>query len=37
VKDLQWLGSSKKDLMKFPENVRQEMGYAIYVAQKGDT
>jgi phage-related protein len=37
VKDLQWLGSSKKDLMKFPEDVRQEMGYAIYVAQKGDT
>jgi len=37
VKELEWLGSSKKDLMEFPEEVRREVGYALYVAQKGGT
>lgn len=36
-KKLQWVGSSKKDLMGFPEEVRREIGYALYVAQKGET
>jgi len=36
VKALAWLGSSKKDLMRFPEDVIQEMGYALYFAQKGE-
>jgi len=35
-KPLTWIGSSKKDLLKFPEDVKQVMGYAIYLAQKGD-
>jgi phage-related protein len=34
-KPLLWLGSSKHDLMDFPLPVRQEMGYALYLAQVG--
>lgn len=30
-----WVGSSKKDFMAFPEDVRREMGHALYIAQKG--
>jgi phage-related protein len=37
LKKLIWIVSSKKDLMKFPIEVRQEMGYALYVAQLGGT
>lgn len=33
---LKWVGSSKKDLMQFPNEVKREVGYALYVAQKGD-
>jgi phage-related protein len=35
VKELRWIGSSKKDLIKFPKEIIQEMGYALYCAQKG--
>ncbi len=35
-KPLTWIGTSKKDLQKFPDDVKQIMGYAIYLAQKGD-
>ncbi len=37
MKSLKWIGSSKKDLLAFPKEVRHEMGYALYVAQKGET
>jgi len=37
VKSLKWLGSSKKDLLTFPKEVRFEMGHALYVAQTGET
>jgi phage-related protein len=37
VRSLVWLGSSKKDLLEFPKDVRHEMGHALYVAQKGET
>jgi len=37
VKSLVWLGSSKKDLLDFPDSVRGEMGFALYVAQSGRT
>ncbi|EKD75188.1 MAG: hypothetical protein ACD_44C00204G0006 [uncultured bacterium] len=37
MKILEWLGSSKKDLIEFPEEVRQEMGYALHLAQMGKT
>src|SRR3989338_11209017 len=36
MKTLKWLGSSKKDLLEFPKEVIQEMGHALYYAQKGD-
>ncbi|MGA2962076.1 MAG: type II toxin-antitoxin system RelE/ParE family toxin [Candidatus Korobacteraceae bacterium] len=30
-----WVGSSLKDLRKFPEPVQDHVGYALYVAQRG--
>ena len=30
-----WVGSSRKDLRKFPDPVQDQVGYAIYVAQRG--
>jgi phage-related protein len=33
-KKLEWITSSKKDLMEFPANIRKEMGYALYIAQQ---
>lgn len=37
MKKLEWLGNSKKNLMAFPQAVRQEIGYALYIdiAQEG--
>jgi phage-related protein len=35
VKPLVWVGSSLKDLREFPETVKDEMGFALYVAQCG--
>lgn len=37
VKKLEWVGSSKKDLLEFPEEIRRFMGYVLYVAQQGKT
>ena len=34
-KELVWIGSTKEDLKKFPEQVRNVMGYALHVAQAG--
>ena len=34
-KPVHWVGSSKSDLLDFPEEVRGEMGYALGVAQLG--
>jgi phage-related protein len=34
LKPVVWIGSSLRDLKKFPDSVHQ-MGYAIYVAQRG--
>lgn len=36
MKPLEWVGSSKDDLCRFPKEVRQEAGYAIHLAQMGD-
>lgn len=36
MKELDWIGSSKKDLIEFPMSVRKEMGHALYMAQKGE-
>ena len=35
-KKIVWFGSTKKDLKNFPKPVQQHVGYALYVAQKGD-
>jgi phage-related protein len=34
-KPVVWIGSSLKDLREFPEEVRGEVGYALYLAQIG--
>jgi phage-related protein len=36
LKPVRWVGSSLADLRRFPAPVRYEMGYALYLAQKGD-
>jgi phage-related protein len=35
LKSLVWIGSSKKDLKIFPDEVQDVMGYALYLAQIG--
>jgi phage-related protein len=35
VKPLEWVGSSKEDLLTFPVRCRKEAGYALYLAQIG--
>lgn len=34
-KSLGWIGSSYKDLMDFPHDIRKDMGHALYIAQEG--
>ncbi|MDP2940248.1 MAG: type II toxin-antitoxin system RelE/ParE family toxin [Candidatus Omnitrophota bacterium] len=34
-KGIGWIGSSKKDLKGFPEEVKQDIGYALYEVQRG--
>lgn len=34
-KPLHWIGSSKADFMEFPDQVKNDMGYALGVAQLG--
>jgi len=36
-KPLHWVGSSKKDLLAFPEEVIDDIGYALGVVQLGGT
>ena len=36
LKKLIWVGSSKKDLKDFPEEVQDVFGYALYLAQTGN-
>ena len=36
LKPIEWVGRSLEDLKEFPEDVRQMMGYALYLAQCGD-
>ena len=37
VKEIFWIGSSRKDLRAFPQQVRKDMGNALYAAQRGET
>ncbi|MBO9136250.1 type II toxin-antitoxin system RelE/ParE family toxin (plasmid) [Rhizobium sp. B230/85] len=32
---LEWIGSSRKDLLKLPADVRKQFGYALHFAQHG--
>ena len=32
-----WLGTSRKDLKAFPQEVRADIGHALYAAQMGET
>jgi phage-related protein len=34
-KKLFWIGSSLKDIRKFPDEVKQDVGYALFMAQQG--
>jgi phage-related protein len=36
LKPVEWVGSSLEDLKGFPEDVRQAVGYALYLAQSGE-
>jgi phage-related protein len=36
LKPLRWVGSSYDDLFALPEEVRREVGYALFVAQNGE-
>ena len=35
LKPLEWVASSKRDVKAFPSEVRDAVGYAIYLAQIG--
>jgi phage-related protein len=35
LKPVVWIGSSKADLSRFPPEVKEVMGYAVYLAQTG--
>jgi phage-related protein len=35
LKPVIWVGSSREDLRGFPEPVRDHIGYALYIAQRG--
>ena len=37
AKELDWIGSSRKDMQALPVHVRRVFGYALYAAQLGDT
>lgn len=36
LKPIRWVGSSYDDLLDLPEEVRREVGFALYVAQNGE-
>jgi len=35
IKPVVWIGSSKAGLASFPEDVKDAIGYALYIAQRG--
>ena len=36
LRPLEFIGSSRKDLIAFPEKARQDVGHALFLAQKGE-
>lgn len=37
IKPIVWMGSCREDLKDFPEQVRRDVGQALYAAQQGET
>lgn len=37
MKKVEWMGGCLKDLQEFPEDVKQEIGFTLFVAQQGGT
>lgn len=35
IKSVVWIGSTQADLASFPEDVKDAIGYALYIAQRG--
>lgn len=35
IKPVVWIGSARADLASFPEDVKDAIGYALYIAQRG--
>lgn len=35
IKPVVWVGSARADLASFPEDVKDAVGYALYIAQRG--
>ena len=35
LKPVIWVGSSRRDLREFPDLVKDHLGYALYIAQRG--
>src|ERR1700693_4727652 len=35
IRPVAWIGSAKEDLSAFPEEVKDSIGFALYVAQQG--
>jgi phage-related protein len=35
IKPVVWIGSTRADLASFPEDVKDAIGYALYIAQRG--
>jgi len=35
IKPIIWMGSAKRDLRTFPEEVKDSMGFALFLAQQG--
>jgi phage-related protein len=36
IKPVVWIGSTRADLASFPEEVKDAIGYALYIAQRGE-
>jgi phage-related protein len=36
IKPVIWIGSTRADLSRFPEEVKDAIGYALYMAQRGE-
>jgi phage-related protein len=37
LRPLIWVGASKRDYMRFPDDVRHRLGYDLYLAQAGES